>query len=689
MKKFNIIITLILASFTQIYAQAPQGFNYQATVRNSSGELIVNQNVYFKFNLLQGTQTSIPIFTETHYVSTDDLGQVNLVIGEGTANSGFFSEIDWSLGSYYLGIELNTGDGYIAMGTTQLLSVPYALYAENAGNANFEIPNGIEDGDILVWNTEINGWQSTNIESFLPNPMTISTVQAYQVDGVSALSGGVIVTDGGSTITAKGVVWSISPDPDITLETKTNEGSGASDFDSYISGLSTSTNYFYRAYATNSFGTVYGDTYTLLTADATDTDLDGDGFTPNQGDCDDANENVYSGATEINDGIDNDCDGEIDEINFDPPSSYFFERNGLNTVSYSGQTTRLMQADEIYSALNDASSTESMLNIMFAGDNGVSAGFANEALNATNKTIRPRTSATLTVNSESSNEINKALFDYWINEFSNNVAPNLSSGVEASDGIAGNFNGYQLNSVGQEIDQLFFKSLIGALTLDQIINKYVNSSYLENYADDNTNGILASDKPYTEMEHKWDEGFGYLYGQVSDVTLNYGLPSDGEPSGNLLMKYFEKVEENYEPGIAETVYNAFIAGRYAITIADYDAMDAAATVIKTELSKVIGYYAIHYLNDYLNKMSTGNVSGAFHSLSEAYGFIFSIQFTNNGNDIPYLDRSTIMYALTGEGGGIATPGAYFSDFWNMNTEYITHPTQGMIVIIENAFGSLN
>jgi len=135
MKKFYAILCLAIASLTQLQAQAPQGFNYQATVRNSSGDLIVNTNVYFKFNVIQGSNTAVPIFTETHYVPTDDLGQVNLVIGQGTANIGIFSELDWSLGSYYLGIELNTGNGYVAMGTTQLLSVPYALYAENSGNS--------------------------------------------------------------------------------------------------------------------------------------------------------------------------------------------------------------------------------------------------------------------------------------------------------------------------------------------------------------------------------------------------------------------------------------------------------------------------------------------------------------------------------------------------------------------------
>jgi hypothetical protein len=81
MKKFYTILCLTIASLTQLQAQAPQGFNYQATVRNSAGDLIVNTNVYFKFNVIQGSQTAVPIFTETHYVPTDDLGQVNLVIG--------------------------------------------------------------------------------------------------------------------------------------------------------------------------------------------------------------------------------------------------------------------------------------------------------------------------------------------------------------------------------------------------------------------------------------------------------------------------------------------------------------------------------------------------------------------------------------------------------------------------------
>ena len=131
MKKIYTLLMFIIT--LTISAQAPQGFNYQATVRNNAGALMINQNVTFKFNVIKDTPTSVPVFSETHYVPTDDLGAVNLVIGKGTATTGTFNTIDWATGTYYLGIELNTGNGFKAMGTSQLLSVPYALYAENSG----------------------------------------------------------------------------------------------------------------------------------------------------------------------------------------------------------------------------------------------------------------------------------------------------------------------------------------------------------------------------------------------------------------------------------------------------------------------------------------------------------------------------------------------------------------------------
>jgi uncharacterized protein (TIGR02145 family) len=153
---FALAITLIAT------AQAPQGFNYQATVRNSSGALITNQNVLFKFNIMLNSQTSLPVYSETHQAPTDDLGQVNLVIGTGTPTSGTFAGINWANGTYYLGIELNTGSSYVAMGTTQLLSVPYALYANSAGNSQSTTPNL---GDVLAVNNSANNTKITNLQN--------------------------------------------------------------------------------------------------------------------------------------------------------------------------------------------------------------------------------------------------------------------------------------------------------------------------------------------------------------------------------------------------------------------------------------------------------------------------------------------------------------------------------------------
>jgi uncharacterized protein (TIGR02145 family) len=134
MKKLYTLLALIAT--TAIFAQAPQGFNYQATVRNSSGVLLLNQIVLVKFNVFQNSATGTLVYSENQTANTDDLGHIALVVGQGIATTGTFSNINWGSGSYYLGIELNTGSGgYVAMGTTQLLSVPYALYSNSSATS--------------------------------------------------------------------------------------------------------------------------------------------------------------------------------------------------------------------------------------------------------------------------------------------------------------------------------------------------------------------------------------------------------------------------------------------------------------------------------------------------------------------------------------------------------------------------
>ena len=130
MKKLFTLLALVITLISS--AQAPQGFNYQAIVRNTAGQLLLNQSVSFKFSILQNSDTGTVVYSENQTATTDDLGHIALVVGQGTATTGTFSSINWANGSYFLGIELNTGSGFVAMGTTQLLSVPYALHANTA-----------------------------------------------------------------------------------------------------------------------------------------------------------------------------------------------------------------------------------------------------------------------------------------------------------------------------------------------------------------------------------------------------------------------------------------------------------------------------------------------------------------------------------------------------------------------------
>ena len=140
------ITTTIFAQWGWGSGQAPQGFNYQATVRNNSGQLLLNQMVLVKFTILQDSAKGAIVYSENQSVKTDDLGHINIVVGQGTATVGTFASIYWASGTYYMGIELNTGNGYVEMGTTQLLSVPYALYALNSANSEHS-----NSADYLNW----------------------------------------------------------------------------------------------------------------------------------------------------------------------------------------------------------------------------------------------------------------------------------------------------------------------------------------------------------------------------------------------------------------------------------------------------------------------------------------------------------------------------------------------------------
>ena len=135
MKKLYTLLASFLITLT-LFAQAPEKMSYQAVVRDANNALIINQAVGMKIQILQGSVSGTTVYEETQTPTSNDNGLVTLEIGTGTIVSGMFGTIDWSTGPYFIKTETDpTGaTNYTISGTSQLMSVPYALYAKTSGN---------------------------------------------------------------------------------------------------------------------------------------------------------------------------------------------------------------------------------------------------------------------------------------------------------------------------------------------------------------------------------------------------------------------------------------------------------------------------------------------------------------------------------------------------------------------------
>jgi hypothetical protein len=154
-KKLLIIICILANQFiNSANAQAPQSFNYQAVARDGTGAVLSNQSVSFRISLLQGSVTGTNVYSETHPVTTNQFGLVNFAIGGGTLVNGSFANINWAQGPYFVQVELDAtgGSTYVIMNTAQLLSVPYAQFAEKSGN-HINAGTGITISNDTITNT--------------------------------------------------------------------------------------------------------------------------------------------------------------------------------------------------------------------------------------------------------------------------------------------------------------------------------------------------------------------------------------------------------------------------------------------------------------------------------------------------------------------------------------------------------
>lgn len=154
MKSFILIITVILSVLfhpINISAQAPDQFKYQAILRNVNGQVISLENVSIEIHILKGSETGTVVYSETHNTKTTNRGLVTFFVGSAATGNGTLGDIQWATDSYFIKTIVDGTE----MGTSPLLSVPYALYANNAVTAqSIEYSNVTNAPDVTTWDTD-------------------------------------------------------------------------------------------------------------------------------------------------------------------------------------------------------------------------------------------------------------------------------------------------------------------------------------------------------------------------------------------------------------------------------------------------------------------------------------------------------------------------------------------------------
>ena len=362
------------------------------------------------------------------------------------------------------------------------------------------------------------------------------------------------------------------------------------------------------------------------------------------------------------------CDKDEDpDVLVTAPTQYEFLRDGVNTISFSGQTSRIDMATELVGAMQDFSTSEQQLLEMFANqaaDGSDVDPYADADLNASSKSIKSKVAASKDLFSSNASEAAtiRSDFESWLIAQVTEVAPRSMELAEPGKAgqIADGSSVRYVSGKGLEYNQAVNKALIGALMTDQILNNYLGAAVLDE-ADNRTlndAGTPAEGKSYTTMEHKWDEAYGYLFGGTQNAADP--LPSLGGDD-IFLNTYLSRVEGDTDfSGIAADIFDAFKLGRAAIVAGDYTIRDAQATKIRTLISQVIAVRSVYYLQQGKNALPAdgSDYGSAFHDLSEGFGFVYSLRFTRKA------DRTESYFSKTEVGGFIEKLSAG-NGFWEI------------------------
>ena len=310
------------------------------------------------------------------------------------------------------------------------------------------------------------------------------------------------------------------------------------------------------------------------------------------------------------DSIAEEDDGNCD-YTYNVPSEYVFtDGDGNSTVSYSGQTARMDMLSEMVSYLktanNDPAVTLSATDLLAMYDNSYN-GWSDADLVGNGKQLKSKTAL--------DDAGIQSMFEGWMNAA---AAATPSSNTS-----------YLQDASGLEWTQVIEKGLMGACFASQMTSNYLAGIS----SDDNT--TIEDGKYYTEMEHHWDEAYGYF-------TDAPDYPTNG--TDRFWGKYANKsyLEDNI--GSATDIATAFRTGRAAIASGNMSDALAQAEIIKTETKQMVAGMALHYLNDVKAQISsgTGDQSSINHSMSEALAFIFGIQFITDNPDMSSADVMALV-----------------------------------------------
>lgn len=326
------------------------------------------------------------------------------------------------------------------------------------------------------------------------------------------------------------------------------------------------------------------------------------------------------------------------------PDTYTFERNNITTIDYSGQSSRILMLEEMGNyirnqAVASASVDEAVLTNMYTNTNNA---FSTTELNTSGKQLRDKTAASRDyfVNLGGDGSISeqtdvRAFFEL---QFENAYIASIANTPAAANEAGKYLDGSSVrlfDANGLEPQQVLLKGMMGACFLDQVFNNYLSTAVLDEGVNktNNTNKVLESGKNYTRMEHLWDEAYGYVY---------------GAGGGKYWDSYINQVNADADFNTVKAdIELAFRKGRAAIVANNYTVRDEQIAIIKSKLAIVPAVRAVYYLKDGKAKLITDNGAKAFHALSEAYGFIMSLRYTNNpATNAPYFSKSEVDALLT-------------------------------------------